>query len=64
MFISRKRYEAELKKAREEGREDAMKQHWEEERIREIHKRIGRLWEKIDQPKAVPGFSDGVSARA
>jgi len=37
MFISKKRYEAELEKARREGFEDAMKERYQEEAIRHIH---------------------------
>lgn len=64
MIITRKRYEAELEKAREEGYCRAMERREREESIRFIHERIDRLIEKIEQPKAVPGFGNEVRTLA
>ena len=58
MFITRKRYEKELNKARESGFNQAMEQRYMDDRFREIHERIDRLADKISQPKPV-GFETG-----
>lgn len=58
MFITKKRYEEELEKARLKGFEEAEKRYWEEERIRVIYERIDSLAEKVDKTKPI-GFTDG-----
>jgi hypothetical protein len=58
MIISRKRYEAELEKARREGFEQAMKERYQEESFRTIHERINRLENMINKPNPV-GFETG-----
>lgn len=62
MFITKKRYEEELEKARQngfdEGYKDALKHQYEQERFREIHQRIDRLAERIEKPNTI-GFTDG-----
>lgn len=60
MFITRKRYEAELAKAKEEGFNKAMEQQAMNESFRYINDRIDRLIEKMDKPKTVHGFGIGV----
>lgn len=65
MFISKKKYEAELEKARREGYEQASKERYYDESFRMIHERIDRLAEKVENlavvinmPKPV-GFETG-----
>ena len=65
MFITRKRYEAELEKARESGFNQAMERRNTDDQFRYIHERLDRLSEnfdrladKINQPKRV-GFEMG-----
>lgn len=58
MFISKKRYEEELEKARMKGFEEATKQFCEEERFRDLHRRIDNLADRIEKPKTI-GFTDG-----
>ena len=65
MFITRKRYEAELEKARKEGAEKVWQERHNNDRFAEIHQRIDRLCEgmaqiekKISQPNRV-GFETG-----
>lgn len=64
MFISRKRYEAELEKARREGFEQASKERYYDESFRLIHERIDRLSDMINKPITVPGFGNEVTPRA
>lgn len=64
MFISRKRYEAELEKARREGYEQASKERYYDESFRTIHERIDRLVDMINKPITVPGFGKDVSPGA
>lgn len=58
MFISRKRYEAELEKARREGYEQASKERYYDESFRVIHERIDRLADMINKPNPI-GFDKG-----
>ena len=60
MFISRKRYEAELAEARNEGWNKAMEQRNMDENFRHIHERIDRLADMINRPITVPGFAKDV----
>ena len=64
MFISRKRYEEELNKAREEGWNRAMERRNTDEQFRAIHERISSLADKINKPVTVPGFGNDVSPGA
>ncbi len=64
MFITRKRYEQELYKARREGFEEAMKERHQEESFRYIHERIDRLADMINKPVTVPGFGKDVTPGA
>ena len=64
MFISRKRYEAELEKARREGYEQASKERYYDESFRMIHEQIDRLADMINKPVTVPGFGNEVTSRA
>ena len=58
MFISKKRFEEELNKAREEGWNRAMNQRNMDDQFRSIHERIDRLEDMINKPKSV-GFETG-----
>lgn len=58
MFISRKRFEEELNKAREEGWNSAMERRNMDERFREIHERIDRLADMSNKPNPI-GFKEG-----
>ena len=64
MFITRKRFEEKLEKARQEGYEQAQKDRYYDESLRHIHERIDRLADMINKPKAVPGFSGEVKPNA
>ena len=58
MFITRKRFERELEKAREEGYCQAMEQRNRDENFRCIHERIDRLENMINKPNPI-GFEQG-----
>jgi hypothetical protein len=58
MLISRKRFEAELKKARDEGFHKAAEQRWMDDRFREVRERIARLEDAIALPNTI-GFKEG-----
>ena len=62
MFITKKRYEEELEKARQKGFEEAEKRYWEGERFREIHQRIDRLAELVEKPRTI-GFTEGSATK-
>ena len=64
MFISRKRFEEELNKARESGFNQAMEQRYMDDRFREISERIDRLADTINKPITVPGFWKDVTPGA
>ena len=64
MFISRKRYEMELAKAREEGFCKAMEQRNMDENFMRIHERIDSLEKIINKPVTVPGFGKDVTPGA
>ena len=58
MFITKKKYEKELEKARRKGYEEATKDKYLEDNFRAVHDRIDRLIEKIKKPNTI-GFTDG-----
>lgn len=58
MLISRKRYEAELEKARESGFNQAMDLRNRDEQFRYVHERLDRIENMINEPKKV-GFETG-----
>ena len=61
MFITRKRYEEELEKARESGFNQAMELRARDDQFKYIHERIDSIAkevEKITKPKPV-GFETG-----
>ena len=58
MLISRKRFERELEKAREEGYCKAIERHSIDENFRCIHERIDRLADMINKPNPI-GFEQG-----
>ena len=61
MFISKKRFEEELEKARQSGFNQAMERKSLDDQFRYIHERIDTITkevEKINQPKPV-GFETG-----
>ena len=58
MFISRKRFEEELNKAREEGWNRAMNQRNMDDQFRSIHERIDSLEVVINKPNSI-GFEKG-----
>ena len=58
MIISRKRYEAELEKARESGFNQAMELRNTEERFRYVHERLDRFENMINKPNTI-GFEQG-----
>lgn len=63
MFITRKRFEEELEKARESGFNQAMEQVHEDDRFRKIENEICRLAAEIGQishGKPVAGFGKEV----
>lgn len=64
MLISRKRYEAELEKARESGFNQAMEIRNTDERFRYLHERLDRIENMINKPKTVQGFGDEVTPNA
>jgi TolA-binding protein len=49
MIISKKRFEKELMKAKDEGRSEIYRYYEDEERIRNLQSQIDRLGEQIDR---------------
>lgn len=58
MFISRKKFEAELEKAYRNGFDQAMDRRNMDDQFRSINERIDRLADMINKPKPV-GFETG-----